>query len=138
RGSPSIPTPGWPTELAHAARIPATPLCPQALFPARSNTPLAKYVKRHFRSHRPVLMCEQRGADQGHMSLKTRSILVLVVGTVLGLTVSLGSSVLAERAATRTTRTVASLSPESGELLTQVVERVRAEYVDTIDDERLV
>ena len=46
--------------------------------------------------------------------------------------------VLAQRQEARDTHTIASLSPESAQLLTQVVERVRAEYVDTIDDERLV
>jgi carboxyl-terminal processing protease len=74
------------------------------------------------------------------MSLKIRSILVLVVGTVLGFTVSLGSSVLAERhpAAAPEAQSAALLSPEHAKLLTQVVERVRAEYVDSVDDQRIV
>ena len=35
------------------------------------------------------------------MSLKVRGVLVLVIGTILGLTVSIGSSMLAEREAHR-------------------------------------
>jgi carboxyl-terminal processing protease len=72
------------------------------------------------------------------MSLKLRSILVLMIGTVLGLTVSMGSTVLAERESDRTAVASTGLSPEYVELLTRVVERVRAEYVDPIEERRLV
>ncbi|MBN1238470.1 MAG: S41 family peptidase [Gammaproteobacteria bacterium] len=64
---------------------------------------------------------------------------MLVVGTVLGFTVSLGSSVLAERKPAQTVaRADIPLSPEYAELLTQVVQRVRAEYVDSVDEQRIV
>lgn len=72
------------------------------------------------------------------MSLKVRSILVLVVGTVLGLTVSLGSAVLAQREAQR-----AALAPQFEraqhlERLAQTIERVRLEYVDQVDERELI
>jgi carboxyl-terminal processing protease len=72
------------------------------------------------------------------MSLKIRSILVLVVGTVLGLTVSFGSSVLAERQAMRNARPSTAVATEYLEQLVEVMERVRREYVDQIDDKRLI
>lgn len=81
------------------------------------------------------------------MSLNVRSILVLAAGTVLGLSASLGGTVLAEREATldasRDTDRVAvaragSLEPEYIELLTRVVERVRNEYVDPVEERRII
>ena len=72
------------------------------------------------------------------MSLKLRSILVLLIGAVLGFTVSLGSTVLAEREAERVAVAEAGLSPQYIELLTRVVERVRQEYVDPIEEQRIV
>src|SRR5690606_38196130 len=86
----------------------------------------------------PVLMCVNAGGSLQRMSLKLRSILVLMVGTVLGLTVSLGGPVLAEREADRVTVASTGLSPEYVELLTRVVERVRAEYVDPVEERRIV
>ncbi len=71
------------------------------------------------------------------MSLKIRCVLVVVVGVVLGLTVSLGSSVLASRndaaKPSYDRRTVSEL-----ELLADVIDHVRREYVDVVDEERLV
>jgi carboxyl-terminal processing protease len=72
------------------------------------------------------------------MSLKVRSILVLVVGTVLGLTVSLGTNLIAQRKARHAEEISAALPPQYQQLLSAVIERVRREYVDQIDDERLV
>src|SRR5690554_3452414 len=83
------------------------------------------------------------------MSLNVRSILVLTAGTVLGLTVSVGGTVLAEREADRAADRVAvaradragragGLEPEYVELLTRVVERVRNEYVDPVEERRIV
>ena len=71
------------------------------------------------------------------MSLKVRSILVLVVGTVLGLGVSLGSNMLT---AFEARRAAAAEEPtrEYVELLAEVVERVKREYVEGIDDRRLI
>ncbi len=71
------------------------------------------------------------------MSLKVRSVLVLVVGTVLGLTVSLGSSLLGERQSTQEAA-VASVRMQDVQLLVEVIERVRREYVDVIDDSQLI
>jgi len=71
------------------------------------------------------------------MSLKIRCILVVVVGVVLGLTVSVGSSVLASRndagPLNHDRRTVSEL-----ELLADVIDHVRREYVDVVDEELLV
>ncbi len=71
------------------------------------------------------------------MSLKIRCILVVVVGVVLGLTVSVGSSVLASRndvgRFAHDRRTVSEL-----ELLADVIDHVRREYVDVVDEERLI
>jgi carboxyl-terminal processing protease len=72
------------------------------------------------------------------MSFKVRSILVLVVGAVLGLTVSIGTSLFAESQARRVDASAAHLPPEYVELLAEVMERVRREYVDPIDDRRLI
>lgn len=71
------------------------------------------------------------------MSLKVRSVLVLVVGTVLGLTVSLGSTLLAERESVH--ETVAdAVRTQDVRLLAEVLERVRREYVDAVDDRQLI
>lgn len=72
------------------------------------------------------------------MSLKVRSILVLVVGTVLGLTVSLGSAVLAEREAQRAALTPQYERAQHLERLAQTIERVRREYVDQVDERQLI
>jgi carboxyl-terminal processing protease len=74
----------------------------------------------------------------GLMSLKIRSFLVLLGGATLGLTVSLGSAVLAEHEPERAQAGAAGLPSEYMQLLTQVLQRVRNEYVDEIDDEQLV
>lgn len=70
------------------------------------------------------------------MSLKHRCILVVVVGAVLGFTVSIGSGVLASRnAATAAERT---REASDLDLLAEVIDRVRREYVDVIDEDQLV
>ncbi len=71
------------------------------------------------------------------MSLKVRSVLVLVIGTVLGLTVSLGSSMLAGHEPSRAVDADARLDPNLA-VLAEAMERVRREYVDQIDDRTLV
>ena len=71
------------------------------------------------------------------MSLKVRSILVLVIGTVLGLTVSISSSMLAEREVKSPAPSLA-LGDESLAILTEALERVRREYVDQVDERTLV
>ncbi len=73
------------------------------------------------------------------MSLKLRSILVIVVGTVLGLTVSIGSSMLTDRHHTVVpAETAAGIRDDNLALLAEAIERVRREYVDAIDEDQLV
>jgi carboxyl-terminal processing protease len=73
------------------------------------------------------------------MSLKVRSILVIVVGVVLGLTVSLSSGLLAPPPPGHAqARPFSPPVREDMRLLAAVLERVRQEYVDEIDDHRLV
>lgn len=71
------------------------------------------------------------------MSLKVRSILVLVIGTVLGLTVSISSSMLADREP-RPDPAGADIDDTSLALIAEALARVRDEYVDTVDEEELV
>ena len=68
------------------------------------------------------------------MSLKTRGILVLVIGTILGVSLSVGGGVLAsrERAPSH------SLTPEQARLLAEVMQRVKRDYVEPIDDAQLI
>jgi carboxyl-terminal processing protease len=68
------------------------------------------------------------------MSLKLRGLLAVSIGTALGLALSLGSAVLAawQPPAHPFTETGQSL------LLTEVLEHVRREYVDPVDDRRLL
>lgn len=68
------------------------------------------------------------------MSLKVRGLLAVTIGTVLGLSLSLGSAVLAGKADQRPQ----DLPWEQARLLAEVLERVKSEYVDEVDDERLI
>jgi carboxyl-terminal processing protease len=68
------------------------------------------------------------------MPLKVRGLLAVAIGTLLGLSLSLGSAVLAERDA----RESANLPWEQARLLAEVLERVKRDYVDNVDDERLI
>ena len=67
------------------------------------------------------------------MSLKTRGILVLVIGTILGLSLSLGGGVMASREPSD----VIKLSQEQARLLAEVMARVKQDYVEPIDDDTL-
>jgi carboxyl-terminal processing protease len=71
-------------------------------------------------------------------SLKIRGVLVLVVGAVLGLTVTVGGTVLSERQARAPQRDAPIMSEENLRLLGEVIERVRREYVDPVDDRQLI
>ena len=64
------------------------------------------------------------------MSLKTRSILVLVIGTVMGLSLSLGGSVLPEREPPSSDE----LAWEQARLFAEVMQRVKEDYVEPLDD----
>jgi carboxyl-terminal processing protease len=71
------------------------------------------------------------------MSLKVRSVLVLVIGTVLGLTVSISSSMLAHREQAPAS-SFDGIEDESLAMLAEAIARVRNEYVDRIDEQTLV
>ena len=68
------------------------------------------------------------------MSLKTRGILVLVIGSIMGLSLSLGGGVLANRDDSGNRE----LTWEQTRLIAEVMERVRRDYVDPIDDKGLM
>ncbi len=70
------------------------------------------------------------------MSFRFRSILVLLVGTVLGLSLSLGGGVLAQRPAPAAE--AENLPWDEARLLAEVLERVRQEYVEPVDDRTLI
>jgi len=71
------------------------------------------------------------------MSLKARSLGIIVVGAVLGLVVSLGSILIAERDSAQEAVTEAALSLDV-RLLTEALETVLREYVDVVDDRQLI
>ncbi|HHQ13683.1 MAG TPA: S41 family peptidase [Chromatiales bacterium] len=68
------------------------------------------------------------------MSLKFRTVLALLIGTVLGLSLSLGSGVLAQRQQA----VPDSLPWDEARLFAEVLERVKREYVEPVDDRRLI
>lgn len=68
------------------------------------------------------------------MSLKTRAILVVVIGTVMGLGLSAGSSYLRIPAASGSTE----LTWEQARLFAEVMERVKRDYVEPVDDSELL
>jgi carboxyl-terminal processing protease len=68
------------------------------------------------------------------MSLRTRSVLVLVIGTALGLSLSVGGGVLAERGADAED----TLPWEDARLLAEVLQRVKRDYVEQVDDHELI
>ena len=68
------------------------------------------------------------------MSLKTRGILVLVIGTILGVSLSLGGGVLARKERL----SPAELQEDQARLLLEVMQRVKREYVEPIDDTELL
>ena len=63
-------------------------------------------------------------------SIRTRAVLVVVIGTILGVSLSLGGGVLAER----DKLTSQELSMDQARLLAEVMERVKRDYVEPIDD----
>ncbi len=68
------------------------------------------------------------------MSLKTRGILVLVIGTILGLSLSLGGSVIDRRTAVDSDQ----LALQQARLFVEVMARVKQDYVEPLDDEDLL
>jgi carboxyl-terminal processing protease len=70
------------------------------------------------------------------MSFRLRSALVLVIGTVLGATLSLSGGVLAQREPVSVQKE--TLPWEEARLLAEVLERVKQEYVEPVDDHTLI
>ena len=68
------------------------------------------------------------------MSLKIRGLLAVSIGVVLGLSLSLGSVVLADR----DLKASSSLPWDEARLLAEVLERVKRDYVDNVDDAELI
>lgn len=68
------------------------------------------------------------------MSLKTRGILVVVVGTVIGLGLSVGG----DRLVDRTPSLPADMTWEQARLISEVMEHVKHDYVDLVDDRVLI
>lgn len=68
------------------------------------------------------------------MSLKTRAMLVLVIGTVMGLSLSFGGGLMAEQSP----RTDAELTWDQARVLAEVMERVKRDYVEPVDDSVLL
>jgi len=68
------------------------------------------------------------------MSLKVRAILVVVIGTVMGLSLSIGGGLLSD-----TSRPDAEeLAWEQARLFAEVMERVKRDYVEPLDDSELL
>jgi carboxyl-terminal processing protease len=67
------------------------------------------------------------------MSLKIRAILVLVIGTVMGLGLSLGGTLMTARDLPRS-----ATSADQARLFAEVMERVKRDYVEPLDDEALL
>ena len=68
------------------------------------------------------------------MSLKTRGILVLVIGTILGLSLSLGGDALNRNKQPNEE----ALALEQAKLFTEVMDRVKRDYVDPLEDAELI
>ena len=68
------------------------------------------------------------------MSLKTRAILVVVIGTIMGLSLSIGGGLLNAPAAPQNEE----LAWEQAKLFAEVMERVKRDYVEPIDDAELL
>jgi carboxyl-terminal processing protease len=73
------------------------------------------------------------------MALTLRGVIVLLTGVVFGLGLALGSTVWTTFTG-RAKATAAPLDPtiESAALVAEVIDRVRREYVDSVDDKRIV
>ena len=68
------------------------------------------------------------------MSLKTRGILVLVIGTILGVSLSVGGILLEERKRLPNRQ----LTWEQARLITEVMNRIKSEYVESLDETELL
>ena len=79
-------------------------------------------------------------AKNNEMALTLRGVIVLLTGIVFGLGLALGSTVWTSFTGRAKAAPAAPLDPtiESAALVAEVIDRVRREYVDTIDDQRIV
>ena len=68
------------------------------------------------------------------MSLKVRAILVVVIGTVMGLSLSIGGGLLSDGSAPAEEE----LAWENARLFAEVMERVKRDYVEPLDDSELL
>ena len=68
------------------------------------------------------------------MSLKARAILVVVIGTILGVSLSVGGRLVADKHRPA----VRELTWEQARMLVEVMERVKRDYVEPIDDTALI
>jgi carboxyl-terminal processing protease len=73
------------------------------------------------------------GRQEKSMSLKTRAILVLVIGTVMGLSLSFGGGFLAQQRPAGE-----DLTLDQAQLFAEVVERVKQDYLEPVDDSALL
>jgi carboxyl-terminal processing protease len=74
------------------------------------------------------------------MSASFRSVVALAAGMLLGFGVSVGPAVKAERTAPEraNAKTATALPFEDAELFAEVLERIRAEYVDEVSQQKLI
>ena len=70
------------------------------------------------------------------MSLKVRAILVVVIGTVMGLSLSIGGGLLSAGAGRAPAEE--ELAWENARLFAEVMERVKQDYVEPLDDSQLL
>ncbi|NNF51474.1 MAG: S41 family peptidase [Gammaproteobacteria bacterium] len=71
------------------------------------------------------------------MSLQVRGVLVVVIGVLLGIALSVSHAVLADKEEVEATVT-STLPWEDARLLAEVLERVKRDYVDDVDDRVLI
>jgi len=71
---------------------------------------------------------------EDHMSLKVRAILVIVIGVVMGLSLSIGGGLMSGNRAPDKEE----LAWEQARLFAEVLERVKRDYVEPIDDAELL
>jgi carboxyl-terminal processing protease len=76
----------------------------------------------------------KQGPPNSVTSIKTRATLVVVIGTILGLGLSLGGSLMAERE----NLSADELAVDQAKLLAEVMERIKRDYVEPIDDAMLL
>ena len=82
---------------------------------------------------KPVGRAAARSPDGMHMKAKTQNTLLLMTGLVVGVLVSIGHGVFAEREATQATLPVEELRTFS-----DVFGRIKNDYVESVDDKTLL